>query len=304
MSEILLETGTGEVEIIEFIVNNQCYAINVLKVKGIIQLDTVVPLPKAAPEIMGMTNVRGNMNMVIDLQKVLYNISTDKYTGGLGLLCEFNGTIVVFLVDEVKGILKVTWADIEQSNKMKQDVLMIGSILKDGRIIILLDFESITMAADLGEDYQKQAKLSDIGKTKHTDSTIVLVEDSKAIREMLKLSLIEAGYSKVITFNNGKDAYDYMFELKDKYGAEFIEEVSILITDIEMPVLDGYTLTRRIKEDEILKNLPVIIFSSLISEELKHKGETVGADVQIGKPSIKELVEIVSKLITESKARQ
>lgn len=297
MSDILLETGTGEVEILEFIVNKQYYAINVLKVKGIIQLEKIVPIPQASEEIMGITNIRGSMNIVIDLQKVLHDKKTENVSDKLGLLCEFNGTIVVFLVDKVKGILKVIWEEIEQTTQANQDVLMIGSILREDRIIILLDFEVITMNAQLGQGDGKQSELIGRSSKKQKEAKLVLVEDSRAIREMLRCSLQEVGYVNVKALANGKEAYDYILSLKDKLGKAFTDEIDLLITDIEMPMLDGYTLTRKIKEDETLNVLPVIIFSSLISKELMHKGEAVGADMQISKPSVKELVEVVDKMM-------
>ena len=86
-------------------------------------------------------------------------------------------------------------------------------------------------------------------------------------------------------------------QIKEKHGNRFKEDVDLLITDIEMPILDGHTVTRRIKEDPILSNLPVIIFSSLITDDLYHKGEAVGADRQISKPSINELVDAVDSLV-------
>ena len=85
--------------------------------------------------------------------------------------------------------------------------------------------------------------------------------------------------------------------LKEKYGESFRQEIDLLITDIEMPILDGHTVTRKIKEDSILSTLPVVIFSSLITDDLHHKGEKVGADYQISKPSIGELVEAVDSLL-------
>lgn len=102
-------------------------------------------------------------------------------------------------------------------------------------------------------------------------------------------------------FNDGKQAFDYIVGLKDRRGEEFLEDVDILITDIEMPQLDGLTLTRKIKEDEVMKKLPVIIFSSLITEELRHKGESVKANAQLSKPEIEALVDVIDKLIENNK---
>lgn len=301
MSNVLLDTGTGEVEIVEFMVDNQSYGINVLKIKSIIKVDKITLLPQMREEILGLTNVRGSMNTVIDLSMVLHNKKTENYSNSLGLLCELNGKIVVFLVEKVKGIRRVLWQDIKQVSDSERNSLSIGSILIDDSIIVLLDFESITIAAGIGNGYESQAELSNIDNDTGKKAKVVVVEDSKAIGEMIKCTLLESGYSNIKLFSNGVEAKEYIFGIKKKLGINFNEEIDVIITDIEMPIMDGYTLTKSIKEDDILKKIPVIIFSSLITDELKHKGEAVGADIQIGKPSMKELVDVINKLFNESR---
>ncbi len=291
MSEILLNAGTGEVEVVEFIVNNKHYAINVLKIKGIVTIDEVTPLPNATEEVAGLTNIRGDMDVVIDLSYALHGKRTEDYKSNLGLLCEFNETKVVFLVDQVEGIRRISWNDIKQTNNVRQDTMSIGSLMIDGTIIILLDFESITIKAGIGNFYDGSGNT---GTAIQRSQKIVLAEDSKAIRAMIKCVLEEAGYHNLKLFENGKEAKDYLFGIKEMHGHKFRQEVDLVITDIEMPILDGYSLTRSIKEDSTLKELPVIIFSSLITEELQHKGEEIGADAQLSKPSMKELVKLVN----------
>lgn len=297
MSEILLQTGTGEVEIVQFIVSGKHYAINVLKVKGIVPIEDVTPIPKSGDEIAGIANIRGEMNTVIDLRVVLHGEKTQDYTKVLGLLCEFNESVVVFLVDKVEGIKRIKWGEIKQNNELKDDTLSIGNILSEDTIIVLLDFESIAIAARIGRGYEREQQLISEEKKQERHERIVLAEDSRAIREMLKCALTEAGYKHLKLFSNGQEAYEYMMSLKDKQGEKVREKIDLIITDIEMPLLDGYTLTKYIKEDELLKTIPVVIFSSLITEEMQHRGQSVGADIQISKPSMKELVETINKLL-------
>ncbi|OON91177.1 MAG: hypothetical protein ATN34_02410 [Epulopiscium sp. Nele67-Bin002] len=293
MSEILLNTGTGEVEVVEFVVNDKHYAINVLKIKGIVTIDSVTPLPNAKEEIAGLTNIRGDMDVVIDLSYVLHGVHTVDYSKTLGLLCEFNETQVVFLVNQVDGIRRISWNDIKQSNNVRHDTLSIGSLMIDGVIIILLDFESITIKAGIGKMWEAN---EDTGPVQPKTQKLVVVEDSRAIREMLKCVLEEAGYCNIRLFDNGQSAKDYILEIRHRLGPKFRQEVELVITDIEMPILDGYSLTRAIKEDHIIRELPVVIFSSLITEELQHKGIEIGADAQLSKPSMAELVRIVNMM--------
>ena len=115
---------------------------------------------------------------------------------------------------------------------------------------------------------------------------------------MIIESLHKAGYVNVIKTANGKEAWDFLCEAKQD-GHSVHEHCSLVITDIEMPQMDGHRLTKFIKEDELLKKLPVIIFSSLIDEEMHHKGQQLGADAQLTKPEIGKLVELVDHFILE-----
>ncbi len=116
------------------------------------------------------------------------------------------------------------------------------------------------------------------------------------LRKLLHDTLAEAGYVYVEFFENGEDALNYLQSIVQK-GKPVESEVQLVITDIEMPQMDGHHLTKRIREDETLKHLPVIIFSSLITDDLRHKGERVGATAQVSKPEIAELVQMIDQHI-------
>ncbi len=297
MSNILLDTGTGELEIMEFIVEDIHYAINVLKLKGIIQIDKITPMPMSSKDIVGLSNIRGEMVPVIDLKSVLYKKTAEFCEKKLALLCEFNKTVVAFLVDYVQGIRRVKWEDISH-NRVSKDTTTIGTLSIDNTIILLLDFESITVAANIGFNIQSEGIESKVNNS-FKDNYIVLAEDSNVIAEMITCALNEAGFKNIIRFSDGQATKDYLLSIKETLGNNFKNRASLLITDIEMPILDGYTLTKYIKEDIMLKKLPVIMFSSLITNELLHKGESVGVDVQINKPSTKELIESINLLLNK-----
>lgn len=295
MSNVLLDTGTGELEIMEFIVENRLYAINVLKLKSIVQINNIVPMPQSSSEIRGLSNIRGEMIPIIDLKVVLQRKQTEKLDRAIALLCEFNGTVVAFLADQVTGIKRIEWKDIKR-NSLSEDSITIGTLLSEKEIVLLLDFESITATAHIGTAYEKNQDKHYIAD-KYAQTPIVLAEDSNVIAEMLIHTLQDAGLKNIKRFINGQEAKDFLFSLKEQYVEGFKQHASILITDIEMPILDGYTLTKSIKEDPILNSLPVIIFSSLITDELMHKGKSVGADIQINKPSTKELITSIYTLL-------
>ncbi len=296
MDDILIATGSGELGVMEFKVNGKYYGINVLKLKGIVQLDEIIGMPHRKPEVLGVSNIRNTITSVIDLACVLENRNSDLPEKPLALLCEFNGINIAFLVDSVEGIRTLRWEDMGSDGNDDLEKITTGGFLIDGRILIMLDFESIVMETGLGisylsaESYEPHMKVS-------TEKHILFAEDSALIAQKIKAILTAAGYENVKHFVNGKEAFDYLLALKSELGEEFTQMANILITDIEMPIMDGYTLTKNVKTDPVFKKLPVVFFSSLVNDEILHKGETLGVDAQVCKPSAKELVEVVEKFV-------
>ncbi len=295
---ILLESGTGEAEILKFIVAGKKYAINVVKVKEILPLNDLTPLPNAHPAILGITLIRGDVVTIIDLYRVLEK----KPEEGVDLnkkkilLCEFNNMKVAFSVDEVIGIHRVRWDEMHRPDQIIQGSGVIANIEYEGVLFMLLDFESIVVEIS-PETGINLDMLSGLDKKNRAGFKIALADDSKIIRQLLKDTLEFAGYENLMFFDDGQTALDYLTDLAESKGENFTEDVDLLITDIEMPKLDGHTLVRNCKEDKILKKLPIVIFSSLITYELRHKGESVGADAQLSKPEIKDLVNEVDRLL-------
>ncbi|WP_053955943.1 chemotaxis protein [Inediibacterium massiliense] len=290
---ILLESGTGEVEVLEFVVEDKHYAINVIKTKEIFEVKNITNIPNTNPSIAGVTLVRGKTITLVDLKYVLEKKKIDQQTNKMALLCEFNKTQVAFLVDKVLGIHRIGWNKLEKPDDILDNSLVIGNIVMDDKILMLLDFEKIIM--DMRSSYGNYEKpIQNITPNeKRSQARLILADDSTMIRSMLQDVLAKAGYTNLTFFNDGEQVLEHLKILSQKYGKEFIKYVDALITDIEMPQMDGHTLTRKIKEDYILNELPVIIFSSLITEDLHHKGESVGADAQMSKPDIDSLVKVI-----------
>lgn len=295
---ILLETGTGELEILEFTVKNTHYAINVIKIKEILEIDYVTKVPKSNPALIGLTMVRGDVIPLIDMNYVLEKEFTPINGKIKTLLCEFNQLKVAFCVDEVHGIHRIGWNLIKKPDMVieNSDSLIIGNITLGERIIMLLDFEKIItdIAPSTGIN---ESRIGNITKKDRLGIKLILSDDSPMIRQLLDDVLTKAGFGNMKFFNDGQQAWHYLDNLVEEKGERFIEDVQILITDIEMPQMDGHTLTRKIKEHKILRTLPVIIFSSLITDDLKHKGLSVKADAQMSKPEVENLVNVIDKLI-------
>ncbi|MBM7562175.1 two-component system chemotaxis response regulator CheV [Fusibacter tunisiensis] len=296
---ILLESGTGEVEILHFTVAGVHYAINVVKVKELLQIENISKIPNAHPAISGLSLIRGEMISVVDLLYVLEGEKNPKVKNGMTLVCEFNKIKVGFAIETVLGINRIGWNMIHKPDDLTSNSLIIGNINLNDEIIMLLDFEKIVMDINpntgINIDRIKDIEVKDRSKFK-----IALADDSPMIRKVLLDTLTRAGFTKLKFFDDGMEALDYLSMLVEKKADGFLEDVNLLITDIEMPRLDGHALTRRIKEHRHLKELPVIIFSSLITDDLLHKGEAVGADAQMSKPEIENLVKLIDQILGQS----
>jgi two-component system chemotaxis response regulator CheV len=292
-NNILLESGTGEVEVLEFIINDKFYAINVIKVKEVIESGQVTKIPDSHPAVAGLILCRGEIITLIDLK---YILDKEKSTNEKSktIICEFNKIKVAFRIDNIVSVHRIGWDKIMKPDEISTNSLVIGNILLNEKIILLLDFEKIVTdinpSTGISEDRIVNVEFKDRANIK-----IILADDSALIRKLLKETLTKAGFEKMRFFDDGKQALDYFENLAIEKGEKFLEDVQILVTDIEMPQMDGHTLTRKIKENRILNKLPIIIFSSLITENLRHKGEAVGANAQLSKPEIGELVEVIDK---------
>lgn len=296
-SNILLESGTGELEILEFLIGNKHFAINIIKVKEVIDVEkgSITKLPQVNPSIAGLILCRNEIITLIDLKYIIeHQKQADSYSKVI--ICEFNKLKVAFNIDAVLGVHRIKWEEIQKPDDVSINSLVIGNILIDKTILLMLDFEKIVTdispKTGISED-----RIVDVEYKDRSNIKIALADDSVLIRKLLKDTLIKAGFKNLKTFDDGKQIYDYLEKLANEKGDKFSDDVQLVITDVEMPQMDGHTLTRRIKENPILRRLPVIIFSSLITDELKHKGESVKADAQLSKPEVGQLIEIVDKLV-------
>lgn len=296
-NNILLESGTGELEIIEFMVSGVRYAINVVKVKEVIEMnkDAITELPDSKPELAGLMLCRNEILTLVDLKYILTGRKS-KDMGSKVIICEFNQVKVAFNIDDIEAIHRIKWSEIRKPDDISDSSLGVGNIILNNKVIIMLDFEKIVTdispRTGISEDRLVEVQYKDRHNAK-----LVLADDSPLIRRLLKDTLTKAGFKNLRIFDDGKQALDYLTGLSNDKKADFIEDAQILITDIEMPQMDGLTLTRKVKEDPILNKLPVVIFSSLITDELKHKGESVGADAQLSKPEVEQLVDVVDNLL-------
>ena len=293
---ILLETGTNEFEIVEFSIGPVSYGINVAKVREVINPLPVTKMPNVHPWVDGIFTLRGRVMPLVNLPRCLGAESST--TSPKVIVSELNNYFVAFLVDEVSRIHRISWTSMEQPPNIANSEMVVGIIKMAEKMVVLLDFEKIV--ADINPEMNEKfnqitsaaPNIMDIRKNK----TLLVAEDSRMLRDLLLGTLHNAGYANVILTENGQDAWQTIEKLAAD-GEPIENKLQLVITDIEMPQMDGHHLTKRIKENEKFKHLPVIIFSSLINEEMRLKGQSIGANGQVSKPEIVELIDLVDKFI-------
>lgn len=296
-TNILLESGTNELEVLEFIVAGNHYGINVAKVREILSMTDITPVPNSHPCIEGIFMPRDTIITVINLVKALGFSESKNHKSDMLIITNFNNLNIAFDVEQVLGIHRVSWTDIVKPDATVNAPgagIATGIIKKLESLIIVLDFERIVEEI-CPETSLKMSELAELGERERNTIPIVVAEDSPMLQKLVSDALTQSGYTNLHIYANGQEAWDKLQELKKNNGVDY--GVKCIITDIEMPQMDGHRLIRLIRNDEALKHLPIIIFSSLINEDMKRKGERLGADAQISKPEIGQLVKCIDNLI-------
>ena len=298
-TNILLESGTNELEILEFSVGGNFYGINVSKVREILPYAAPTPVPNTHPAVEGVFMPRGEIITIVNLSKSLgLNLPTENTD--MYIITNFNKLNVGFHVQKVHGIHRLSWTQINMPdatiNSGGQGVAT-GIVKLGEKLIVILDFEKIV--SDISpETGLRTSQLDGLQERERNMIPILISEDSPFLEKMIVDCLNKAGYMNIIKTSNGQEAWDILCEYKQRGNLD--KYVRLIVTDIEMPQMDGHRLTKLVKTDPVLGKLPVVIFSSLINEQMYKKGEAIGADAQLTKPEIGQLVEAIDRLILEA----
>ena len=299
--DILLDAGTNELEVLVFELAGGLYGVNVAKVREVVRGQAPTSSPGTRPGVLGMVNMRGELIPIVDLksQLGLGVADIDDIASHRIIVTEFNGRRTGFIVDAVDQIRRLSWTLVKPAPEL--DSLgtsgaavssCTGVIELDERLILMIDFESVADGI-LYEDKLHYGQVENPDGIDRASKVIFVVEDSPFMRETMQTTLHASGYTGVRMFTNGAEAWNALNNRGEGEPA-----VEALISDIEMPQMDGLHLARRVRDDARYRDLPLVLFSSLISEDNIKKGEQVGADMQIPKPELPDLVRLIDKLVT------
>lgn len=296
-TEILLESGTNELEIMEFTIDGELFGINVAKVREIMLAMPLKEMQRSHPDIEGIFKPRDEVIPVVDLARYLGMAPSNNPERDIFIVTNFNSHNFAFHVHTVVGIDRISWTQMKKPDRIiygGEEGVATGIADFDGRLITILDFEKIVaeISPETGIQFDDLDKL---GPRQRNEKPILVAEDSVLLSKMLLESLHRSGYTNVTKMDNGQEAWDFLCEALES-GDDILTHVSCVVTDIEMPQMDGHRLTKLIKSDPKLKHIPVVLFSSVIDEMVRIKGVELGADEQITKPEIARLVSILDRL--------
>lgn len=306
-SQILLEVGTNELELVEFYIDEAdgyrgFYGINVSKVVEISRSQPITAMPQMPhPSVLGAFPFRdGRIVPLIDISKFLNKggvVSEDPRI----IITEFNKTHTAFLVSGVTRIHRISWKQVEAPTPLLLEISggSITAVVRlEGRVVFVLDAEAIVAAMNPALSVKMDdTRMEALPERKYH---IIHADDSVSIRRLVADLLKKEGRFEVTQANDGEEAWNLLQRYKQQAEDNNVSIQSLvqgIITDIEMPNLDGLTLCRYIKEDHILKDIPVAMFSSLISSSLAHKCKSVGADAQFAKPDLQGISDKMYELI-------
>ena len=263
---------------------------------------TITPAVKAPVGVIGTIYIQDQAVVLLDLRSAL-NIQGEASDPErqLILVTSFNQTVTAFMIDSMNKIHRTAWTqfDAVQNDFGGEAGYTTGTVRLEDRVVTILDLERLLI------EYQpkRDDNFKDPNPDRSSDRSrvkIIYAEDSKMIRNVTTKTLAKAGYGQVISFDNGADCLEYLEEAWEdcqKNGESIHDYVDILLTDIEMPKLDGLTLCKRVKEhDRLTDNIPVVVYSSLISKEMAARCELVGADRWIAKPRGEEIIGVIDDL--------
>ncbi len=281
--------GANQMELLLFhLGTSELFGINVFKVREVMKLPHLTRVPEADSRVVGMANIRGTMVPVIALRRSLglgeheVDLSNlDAKESGILIITEYNSSLQAFHVAAVDRIIRTSWSQIKTPPALVREnnkgAVTAVTMLENGRMVLILDVEKLLTDICPRPDNEVYAGLT--SKPELKSKCVLFADDSTVARTQIKKALDKLGVAYVQT-TTGKEAWDYLQQLaatSEKEGQPQVKCIHMVLSDIEMPDMDGFTLTKQIRADPRLAHLPVILHSSLTGTCNQDKGEQVGA---------------------------
>jgi len=298
---ILLDAGTNEAEILVFVVGDSRYGVNVAKVREVLTIEKVTRVSQSHPAVEGVVQIRDQVAPLVCLHRFLEGEEAPQEADETMILLDFNNHMVAFRVKSVDRIFRVSWERTRPiPSLVGSNVPVTGVIELADTLVQILDFETITALITDAPNANRNHENRDPVAEEYGRMPIVFADDSLTISRMVLDSLHDFGFTNVKNFHDGFEAWNYLASIAESTTVDQVrDQVAAVITDIEMPRMDGFNLTKKIRENLVLKDLPVILFSSIVSLDNEKKGWQVGASAQLTKPKYQELAKHLVELLSD-----
>ncbi|MFC0180475.1 chemotaxis protein [Thorsellia kenyensis] len=286
--------------------SNELYGINVFKVREIMVMPSITKIARGPEMLLGMAEIRGQVLPVIDLPKMINGGVSEKKPNIL-LITEYSRSTQAFAVEAVEEIVRLEWGQVV-SAEQNTDGGFVTSIArfeneKGLNLVQVLDVEEILREVLPGRQNEDSAsKMQERSVFIKPGAKVLAADDSGFARALIEGSLKSLGLPYIIE-NNGLDAWNTissMAEAAEKNGKSITDEIALVLTDLEMPEMDGFTLTRKIKAHKDMKQIPVIIHSSLSGNASEDHVQKVGADAYVAKFVANELADVIQNVMSNS----
>lgn len=299
--------GTNKLEILMFTLGmdsrsgrRETYGINVFKVREVMRIPSITKAPDMPASVEGMVSLRGVLVPVIDLAKYT-NMQTDTKPS-IMIVTEYNGHTQGFLVEAVDTILRLDWASMkvppEMLNAQLGGLVVAVTELPDKRLVMMMDVEKVL--SDTGNFGTDEVLFKHIKPISQSNRTVFYVDDSPVARKQIARTLDAMGVHYIAAVNGNK-AWEELKRLAESADIAHIpvsDLIQVILTDVEMPEMDGYMLTRKIKEDQRFANIPVLMHSSLSSLSNQQLGKAVGVDEYVPKFEPQKLSQTLIRLLS------
>lgn len=301
--------GTNRLELLLFSLGvdshtgrEEVFGINVFKVREVMSIPEITQAPDMPPSVEGMISLRGQLIPVVDLAKFC-NLQMEK-PPEIMIVTEYNNTMQGYMVHSVDTILRLDWNKVKTPPEMLSEtmggVVTAVTELEDNRIVMIMDVEKVL--ADTTQDESQDSWFKDVDASESREITIFFADDSLVARKQIARTLDHMGCTHV-SANNGLEAWEKLKEIAER--AESANQpvsnfIQLILTDVEMPEMDGFVLTKKIKSDIRFTGIPVIMHSSLSADSNQNMGISVGADDYVPKFDPTSLSATIEKNIAQS----
>lgn len=291
--------GTNRLELLLFrLGGSQLYGINVFKVREAIPCPPLTKMPNAHPVVRGVASIRGQTVSIVDLSQSIGRRAFQQEADSFVILTEYNRSVQGFLVSKVDRIINISWSEVMPPPAASGAQTYMTAITKvDDQIVQIIDVEQVlaevmgihtTVSSTIADDAQQQNR----EQKKH----VLVVDDSSVARNQIKRTMEQIGIETTIA-KNGREALELLHGWAQQ-GLNITEHVALMISDIEMPEMDGYTLTAEVRKDASLKNLQILLHTSMSGTFNQALVQKVGANRFLPKFSPDELAAEVQQLIS------